>query len=70
MTKRRRKRYTNKKNTYVNVVTGFFRMAMTRQTTTAMPMTPATLPSDERAATTAPVSQERAGSGSWTPVAF
>jgi hypothetical protein len=52
------------------VVTGFFRMAMTRHTTTAMPMTPARLPSDDRAATTAPVSQERAGSGSWTPVAF
>jgi hypothetical protein len=54
----------------VNVVTGFFKTAMMRQTTTAMPMTPATLPREDSAATTALVSHEDAGSGNSIPVAF
>jgi hypothetical protein len=60
--------YRNK--TYVKVVTGFFRTARIRHTTTATPTNPATPPREERAATTALVSQVRVGSGSWTPVAF
>jgi hypothetical protein len=54
----------------VKVVTGFFKTARIRHTTTATPTNPATPPREERAATTALVSQVRAGSGSWIPVAF
>jgi hypothetical protein len=41
----------------VKVVTGFFKTARIRHTTTATPTNPATPPREERAATTALVSQ-------------
>jgi hypothetical protein len=58
------------KFTYVKVVTGFFKTARIRHTTTATPTNPATPPREESAATTALVNQELAGSGNRIPVAF
>lgn len=68
VSKELRERYKN--FTHVKVVTGFRRTARIRQTMMATPIRPATPPRDDRAATTALVSHEDAGSGSTIPVAF
>ncbi len=59
-----------KKIAYVKVVTGFRSTARIRQTMMATPISPATPPRDDKAATTALVSHDDAGSGSAIPVAF